>query len=41
MAVRPLDPVWQVIFLDALVVKVNDGAPVVNRAPHIAVGIDT
>ncbi|WP_226925528.1 IS256 family transposase [Georgenia thermotolerans] len=38
---RPLDPVWPVIFLDALVVKVNDGAHVVNRAAHIAVGIDT
>jgi putative transposase len=38
---RPLDPVWPVVFLDALVVKVRDGAHVVNRAAHIAVGVDT
>ena len=38
---RPLDPVWPVIFLDALVVKVRDGAHVVNRSAHIAVGVDT
>jgi putative transposase len=38
---RPLDPVWPVVFLDALVVKVRDGGHVVNRAAHIAVGVDT
>ena len=38
---RPLDPVWPVVFLDALVVKVRDGAHVVNRSAHIAVGVDT
>lgn len=38
---RPLDPVYPVVFLDALVVKVRDGAHVVNRAAHLAVGIDT
>lgn len=38
---RPLDPVYPVVFLDAIVVKVRDGAHVVNRAAHIAVGIDT
>jgi putative transposase len=38
---RPLDPVWPVVFLDAIVVKVRDGAHVVNRAAHIAVGVDT
>jgi len=38
---RPLDPVYPVVFLDALVVKVRDGAHVVNRSAHIAVGIDT
>ena len=35
---RPLDPVWPVVFLDALVVKVRDGAHVVNRSAHIVVG---
>ncbi|MGC0145010.1 MULTISPECIES: IS256 family transposase [unclassified Pseudactinotalea] len=38
---RPLDPVWPVVFLDAIVVKVRDGAHVVNRHAHLAVGIDT
>lgn len=38
---RPLDPVWPVVFLDALVVKVRDGAHVVNRSAHIVVGVDT
>ena len=38
---RPLDPVWPVIFLDALVVKVRDGAHVVNKSAHIVVGVDT
>lgn len=38
---RPLDPVWPVVFLDALVVKVRDGAHVVNRSAHLAVGVDT
>jgi len=38
---RPLDPVWPVVFLDALVVKVRDGAHVVNKSAHIAVGVDT
>src|SRR3954452_4396778 len=37
----PLDPVWPVVFLDAPVVKVRDGAHVVNRSAHIAVGVDT
>ena len=38
---RPLDPVWPVVFLDALIVKVRDGAHVVNKAAHLAVGVDT
>src|SRR5699024_9211425 len=38
---RPLDPVWPVVFLDTIVVKVRDGAHVVNRHAHIAIGIDT
>jgi len=38
---RPLDPVWPVVFLDAIVVKVRDGAHIVNRAAHIALGVDT
>jgi putative transposase len=37
---RPLEAIYPVIYLDALVVKVRDGAHVVNRAAHIAVGVD-
>ncbi|MDN5769257.1 MAG: IS256 family transposase, partial [Humibacillus sp.] len=38
---RPLDPVWPIVFLDALIVKVRDGHTVRNKAAHIAVGVDT
>jgi transposase-like protein len=37
---RPLEALYPVIFLDAIVVKVRDGAHVVNKAAHIAVGVD-
>lgn len=37
---RPLEAFYPVIFMDALVVKVRDGAHVANRAAHIAVGVD-
>lgn len=37
---RPLDAMYPVIYLDALVVKVRDGAHVTNKAAHIAVGVD-
>src|SRR5215207_5774014 len=37
---RPLESLYPVIFLDALVVKVKDGAHVRNKAAHIAVGVD-
>ncbi len=38
---RPLDPVYPIIYIDALVVKVRDGAHVVNKAAHLVVGVDT
>lgn len=38
---RPLDPIYPVMYLDALVVKVRDGNQVRNKAAYIAVGIDT
>jgi putative transposase len=38
---RPLDPLYPVVFFDALVVKVRHDAHVVNRSAHLAVGIDT
>jgi transposase-like protein len=37
---RPLDALYPVIYLDAIVVKVRDGAHVRNKAAHIAVGVD-
>src|SRR5215475_5760238 len=38
---RPLDPVWAVVFLDAIVVKVRDNHVVHNKPAYLAVGIDT
>ena len=37
---RPLEPFYPVIYIDALVAKVRDGAAVRNKAVNIAVGID-
>jgi putative transposase len=37
---RPLEEIYPIIYLDALVVKVRDGAHVRNKAAHIAVGVD-
>ncbi len=37
---RPLEALYPVIYLDALVVKVKDGAHVRNRHAHIAIGVD-
>ena len=37
---RPLEPFYPVIYIDALVAKVRDGAAVRNKALNIAVGID-
>lgn len=37
---RPLESLYPVIYLDAIVVKVKDGSHVVNKAAHIAIGVD-
>lgn len=37
---RPLESFYPVIYLDAIVVKVRDGAHVRNKAAHIGVGVD-
>ena len=37
---RPLASFYPVIYLDAIIVKVRDGAHVRNKAAHIAVGVD-
>ena len=36
---RPLDPVYPVVFIDALMVKIRDGV-VANRPVYLAIGID-
>src|SRR5665811_1802446 len=37
---RPLDEIYPIMYLDALVVKVRDGHQVKNRSAYIAVGVD-
>jgi len=37
---RPLEALYPVIYLDAIMVKIRDGGHVANRAAHIAVGVD-
>ena len=37
---RPLEEVYPIMYLDALVVKVRDGHQVRNKAAHIAIGVD-
>ncbi len=37
---RPLDPVWAVVFLDAIMVKVRDNHVVQNKPACIALGVD-
>jgi transposase-like protein len=38
---RPLDPVYAVVFLDAIMVKVRDNHVVQNKPAYLALGIDT
>jgi putative transposase len=37
---RPLEELYPIVYLDALVVKVRDGHQVRNKAAHVAVGVD-
>jgi putative transposase len=37
---RPLDEIYPIIYMDAIVVRVRDGHQVRNKAAHIAVGVD-
>jgi len=37
---RPLDEVYPIIYVDALMVKVRDGAHVRNKAAYLVVGVD-
>ena len=38
---RPLDDLYPVIFLDALVLKIRDGGSVIRKACYLALGINT
>lgn len=38
---RPLDPVYPIIYMDALVVKMRDNGQVKNRAVYLALGVNT
>jgi putative transposase len=37
---RPLEEIYPIVYLDALMIKVRDGHQVRNKAAHIAVGVD-
>jgi putative transposase len=37
---RPLDPVWAVVFLDAIMVKVRDNHVVTSKPAYLAIGVD-
>jgi hypothetical protein len=37
---RPLEALYPVIYLDAIIVKVRDGGHMRNKAAHIAIGVD-
>lgn len=37
---RPLDALYPIVYLDAIVVKVRDGGHVRNKAAHLAIGVD-
>ena len=37
---RPLDPVYAIVYLDALVVKIRDGHSVRNHACYLAIGVN-
>ncbi len=36
---RPLDALYPILYMDALQVKIRDGAHVVNKAVHLAIGV--
>lgn len=38
---RPLDAVYPILYIDAVMVKIREGGTVDNRAAYLAVGVDT
>src|SRR5215207_2289361 len=39
-ATRPLDAVYPIVYIDAVVLKIRDGGTVDNRAAHLVIGVD-
>lgn len=37
---RPLDPIYPILYIDALVIKVRDAGVVDNKAAHLVIGVD-
>lgn len=37
---RPLEPLYPIVYLDALMVKIRDGAHVLNKALYLAIGVN-
>jgi putative transposase len=37
---RPLDAIYAILYIDALVIKVRDGGVVDNKAAHLVIGVD-
>ncbi|WP_370340929.1 IS256 family transposase [Catenulispora sp. MAP5-51] len=37
---RPLEAVYPIVYIDALVVKIRDGGVVTNKAAHLVIGVD-
>ena len=38
---RPLDPIYPIICIDAIVIKVGDNGSVSDKAAYIVIGVDT
>lgn len=38
---RPVDAVYPILYIDALVIKVRDGGTAGNKAAHLVIGVDT
>jgi putative transposase len=37
---RPVDPVYPILYIDAIRIKIRDGGVVANKAAHIVIGVD-
>jgi putative transposase len=37
---RPVDPVYPILYIDAIRIKIRDGGVVANKAAHVVIGVD-